>query len=1307
MALGCGSRPPAENERRKKKQKKEPPCASAPRATSDDSPRNEQASMAARHLTTYTDSEHMQKSLRPQSRKHGNRARRVSRPDMRRSLNKKALIARTASHLPEALQAQIEKTKLELDTLIKQDLERQRKKSRSLVLSVEQLLALLEAFEELCTDEDKWRYLVYEVDRCMKNVRDLISGFQQQSMLKRAVAFRQNSSNYNELTLDIGETIRTLKISLSGAGPGLRAASRAHPDHHVAAAAVRQIPQVTRGFVGRGDLLSHLSERIASSTDSRKVCVLSGLHGVGKTDVAVALANEWAEEYPDAHFFADLMPSKDDAELVGSVRRLSGSFRRRSSADHSFIIKTDSNLATELTEGRFESLNVSETMRMVVRARVGDAAALADASATELRALYHDVFCTTKNILILENAIDPEQVNALLPRTGDCLVIVTSIRNLSESIPNLTAAERVGALSDPDAAQMLKLLVPRLMPADLAEISGLCGNMPLALQMVGGALSVRPDIAPSKLTKQMRKGAEEGLHGSLRVSYEFLTDGASGSRATLQQLSVFPETFDVAAAQAILDLDQETTEEHLGELLVNHFIEHAPPVEGRYRMREVIKQFALSMRGQGWSTKIYEEKYMQHFFAQVKKANVVARHNKEVARNLWDHDRVNMVKALQLAERTPVREFEVAWSSRTILRLCYPAKERIGMYGRCVRMAEQSRDNEKLAPMLVELAHAHNDAGDVARAREYYDKRKAIRWGPEPKAESPTLDLERDLGSPITLALTEPEVAEVQAPAHSLVEDEETLHQLEQALEESASPRPDDDDAPRSATISTLSRRLRRNTLTRASSVEPLNQYIGDDDAPSAPPVAQRRKRQISASYPSPAERIGLEQWPGATSSQDDTATSDEPFAGVMDVRTRSERSSSDGSDRRRSGSGELGLTRSGSGSRARSSAAGAPTLPTVPQSPATSSMSGTPTPGARDSNDAEPAARGSGGAAVALLPPALDLGGNATDRAEGGGSAEAPDSPPTPQNTGSSGTKSTPPAGSFVDSPILIAAQSVLQRDDEGVAVEAVAVGSDASAVRRCLVLPEPEPEPEPDDPEMIFGDLSRDKDLRIEYSELEWAGEEKARARVAEGAIGQVYRAVHQGQDVAVKEFKELFSPQQEEDTEALKEFKAEVELLSSCRCPNIVLFVGYCFERADAERNAPYRLAIVTEYMARGSLWDNLHRRRNELRPKRRVQMLHDIVKGMQYLRHKKIIHCDLKTPNLLVDRAFLIKIADFGFARMQKNTLAKTLSGDAGTPMWMAPEVLLNERFTFKADVYSFGVIVWCARLLLRCGLTRQG
>ena len=55
-----------------------------------------------------------------------------------------------------------------------------------------------------------------------------------------------------------------------------------------------------------------------------------------------------------------------------------------------------------------------------------------------------------------------------------------------------------------------------------------------------------------------------------------------------------------------------------------------------------------------------------------------------------------------------------------------------------------------------------------------------------------------------------------------------------------------------------------------------------------------------------------------------------------------------------------------------------------------------------------------------------------------------------------------------------------------------------------------------------------------------------------------------------------------------------------------------------------------------------------------------MLVDVVKGMQYLRHMKIVHCDLKTPNLLVDRNFLIKVADFGLARLHKDSLVAQVS-----------------------------------------------
>jgi serine/threonine protein kinase len=90
---------------------------------------------------------------------------------------------------------------------------------------------------------------------------------------------------------------------------------------------------------------------------------------------------------------------------------------------------------------------------------------------------------------------------------------------------------------------------------------------------------------------------------------------------------------------------------------------------------------------------------------------------------------------------------------------------------------------------------------------------------------------------------------------------------------------------------------------------------------------------------------------------------------------------------------------------------------------------------------------------------------------------------------------------------------------------------------------------------------------------------------------------------------------------------------------------------------------------------------------------MRMLLDVIKGMQYLGFKKIVHRDLKSQNLLVDRSFKVKVADFGLARFSEDTHVKTVNGAAGTPAWMAPEVLRGDPFTAKADVYSFGVVVW--------------
>ncbi|OAY70760.1 Serine/threonine-protein kinase EDR1 [Ananas comosus] len=83
-----------------------------------------------------------------------------------------------------------------------------------------------------------------------------------------------------------------------------------------------------------------------------------------------------------------------------------------------------------------------------------------------------------------------------------------------------------------------------------------------------------------------------------------------------------------------------------------------------------------------------------------------------------------------------------------------------------------------------------------------------------------------------------------------------------------------------------------------------------------------------------------------------------------------------------------------------------------------------------------------------------------------------------------------------------------------------------------------------------------------------------------------------------------------------------------------------------------------------------------------------------RGMNYLHNCTpiIVHRDLKSPNLLVDKNWVVKVCDFGLSRMKHSTFLSSRS-TAGTAEWMAPEVLRNEPSDEKCDVFSFGVILW--------------
>ncbi|BFI43156.1 sterile alpha motif and leucine zipper containing kinase AZK [Marchantia polymorpha subsp. ruderalis] len=185
----------------------------------------------------------------------------------------------------------------------------------------------------------------------------------------------------------------------------------------------------------------------------------------------------------------------------------------------------------------------------------------------------------------------------------------------------------------------------------------------------------------------------------------------------------------------------------------------------------------------------------------------------------------------------------------------------------------------------------------------------------------------------------------------------------------------------------------------------------------------------------------------------------------------------------------------------------------------------------------------------------------------------------------------------------------------------------------------------------------------------------------RIGLGSYGEVYRGDWHGSEVAVKKFLD-----QDLSGDALEEFRLEVRIMRRLRHPNVVLFMGAV--------TRPPHLSIVTEFLPRGSLYRLIHRPNNQLDERRRLRMALDVAKGMNYLHSSSplIVHRDLKSPNLLVDKNWVVKVCDFGLSRMKHNTFLSSKS-TAGTPEWMAPEMLRNEPSNEKCDVYSFGVILW--------------
>ncbi|CAM4744124.1 unnamed protein product [Rotaria magnacalcarata] len=176
-----------------------------------------------------------------------------------------------------------------------------------------------------------------------------------------------------------------------------------------------------------------------------------------------------------------------------------------------------------------------------------------------------------------------------------------------------------------------------------------------------------------------------------------------------------------------------------------------------------------------------------------------------------------------------------------------------------------------------------------------------------------------------------------------------------------------------------------------------------------------------------------------------------------------------------------------------------------------------------------------------------------------------------------------------------------------------------------------------------------------------------------IGTGIEGRVYLGKLNGQNVACKQVK----------TEA----ETNIKHLRKLNHVNVIRFRGVSI-------SAPL-FYIVMDYCPYGSLYDVLKRRREInscTKPTQVLDWSKQISNGINYLHANKIVHRDLKSPNILIAENHVLKISDFGTSKQLAKKQGQIMSFN-GTTAWMAPEVIRQELCSEKIDVWSFGIVLW--------------
>ncbi|WP_147268942.1 AfsR/SARP family transcriptional regulator [Sphaerisporangium album] len=359
-----------------------------------------------------------------------------------------------------------------------------------------------------------------------------------------------------ELGIDPGPDLIRMHRRILADDPGL-APPRAVARHRVFAPA--ELPIDVAAFTGRTPEIARLQTALTSAGPGFAIVVsaITGPAGIGKSELAVHVAHQVADRFPDGRLYVNLHGSTPEVA----------------------------------------PLHPADVLARLLRS-LGDGAAVR-ADVDEAAARFRSLTDGKRLLLLLDNARDAAQVRPLLPASPTCRVLITARRMLTSL--DAVAHLRLGVMAEDETLTLLSRLIgEERVAADpwaARAVVRLCGGLPLAVRIAAARLIARPGLSLRALADRLAvedhrlselQADDQAVRACFMMSYRDLD--AEGARVfRLLSLLGVPEV-SVTVAAALAGRSEERTVDLLDHLADVQLLDASAP--GRYRMHDLLRLFA-------------------------------------------------------------------------------------------------------------------------------------------------------------------------------------------------------------------------------------------------------------------------------------------------------------------------------------------------------------------------------------------------------------------------------------------------------------------------------------------------------------------------------------------------------------------------------------------------------------------------------------------------------------------------------------------------------------------------------------------